>query len=121
MNYKALKWVIDWILNSHKCPSCNSLINESWVDIIWAAWSTVNIDISCTTCWKHSIIKAEVAQVDVNSLGNWKKIDPQILKDQILSKINLSKNTNNLSKEDLDDLNNKISNENISISDLFTD
>lgn len=74
MNYQALKWMLESIVKSYKCPSCNNLISENNVDIIWAAWTTVNIDIECSICKKHSMIKAEMTQInlwEINFSKEW--------------------------------------------------
>lgn len=120
MNYKALKWVIDWLINSHKCPNCNSSINESSIDIIWAAWSTINIDISCPSCDKHSMVKAEIAQIDVsnlkvNDIKNWN------IKKQIINQLKWWSKNKNLKESDISELTNKLKKTNINIWDLLGD
>ena len=96
MNFQSLKWMIESVVSSYKCPECNSWVNDSNVDIIWAAWTTINIDIECSNCWKHSMIKTEVLHLDLTknisqeniaklkeSLlnSNWKLINNPTIKD----------------------------------------
>ena len=69
MNYAALKWMVDSLIKSYKCPSCNNPVSEDNVDIIWAAWTTVNMDIWCTKCKKHSMIKVEVVWIDLTEMN----------------------------------------------------
>lgn len=69
MNYQTLKWMIENFIKTYKCPWCWSSANDSLVDIIGAAWNTINIDIECPNCKKHSMIKAEVAQIDINNIN----------------------------------------------------
>ena len=70
MNYKALKWMIDNLTSTYTCPECNSNVDEWGVDIIWAAWTTINIDIECSNCGKHSMIKSEVITLDLSGIQN---------------------------------------------------
>lgn len=65
MNFKALKWMIDSLVKSYKCPECWNDVNDNNVDVIWAAGTTVNIDIECPSCGKHSMIKSEVMSLDL--------------------------------------------------------
>ena len=90
MNYQWLKAMIESLVKSYKCPECSSEVNETNVDIVWAAWSTVNIDVECPKCEKHSMIKAEVLAVDV-----WK--------------INISKENIEKIKENLKNIGSKLS------------
>ena len=65
MSYEGLKAMIESLINTYKCPECSSKVIDNDVDIVWAAWNTVNIDIECSKCKKHSLIKAEVFPVDL--------------------------------------------------------
>jgi len=120
MNYKALKWVIDWLIKSHKCTNCWSFINEEWIDIVWAAWTTVNIDITCPSCDKHSIIKAEIAQVNVSNL-NINNIKNWNIKDEIIKQLKWNKSIKTISDSDISKLNEKLKKDDIKINDLFDD
>lgn len=73
MNYQALKTMIESVTSKYRCPSCNSTVNDSSLDIIGAAGTSINIDITCPKCEKHSMIKAEVMNIDVANM----KIDPK--------------------------------------------
>ena len=66
MNFQSLKWMIESIIKSFKCSECQSIINDSNIDMIWAAWSTINIDIVCSNCWKHSMVKTEILAIDLS-------------------------------------------------------
>jgi len=65
MNYWALKWLIETVVQEYTCPECNSKIANENIDIVWAAWNTINIDIECSSCWKHSMVKSEVLMFDL--------------------------------------------------------
>jgi len=116
MNYKALKWMIDNLTKTYACPECNSEVDEWSVDIIWAAWTTINIDIECVNCWKHSMIKSEVITLDLSQIQNipwiqgaiWNivpqiaQIDPKLLiKDEQIVELNKDLKKTNIWVEDL--------------------
>jgi hypothetical protein len=61
--------MIENFIKTYKCPSCSATTDESLVDIIGAAGNTINIDIECSACKKHSMIKAEVAQIDMSNIS----------------------------------------------------
>jgi len=67
MNFKALKWMIDSLVKTYKCPECGNEVNDNNVDVIWAAGTTINIDIECPKCGKHSMIKSEVMSLDLTN------------------------------------------------------
>ena len=69
MNFQSIKWMIESLIKTYKCPECNEWISESNVDIIWAAWSTINIDIECPSCWKHSMLKTEILAINLTEKG----------------------------------------------------
>jgi DNA-directed RNA polymerase subunit RPC12/RpoP len=112
MNYLALKNLIDTITKTYKCPECWEEVDESAVDIMWAAWNTINIDIECNHCWKHSIMKAEVAYL-------WSNVITKDFIEKIKSSI-WKKNKKDLLKDkDIIELNNKLKKQKINIEDLF--
>ena len=55
MNFWALKWLVENVVKNYKCPECNSEINDNSIDVVWAAWNTVNIDIECSNCQSTDI------------------------------------------------------------------
>lgn len=117
MNYKALKWMIDNLTKSYKCPECNSEVNESNVDIIWAAGTTINIDIECNNCGKHSMIKSEVITLDLTKIQNVNELKEK-LKDSTTKKIEV--NPKNLIKdEEIVELNKDLKQNNLWVQDLF--
>jgi len=116
MNFGALKWLVENVMNNYKCPECNSEINDSNIDVIWAAWNTVNIDIECSKCWKHSMIKSEVMTFDLSKIPltedkmnylkkglsklaqwNWKPM----IKDEQIVELNKSLKKDNFNVSDL--------------------
>ena len=73
MNYQSLKWMIESIIKWYKCPGCHWLVSDANIDIIWAAGSTINIDIECSNCKKHSMIKSEVVSINLTDLTQAKQ------------------------------------------------
>ena len=119
MNFWALKWLVENVVRNYKCPECNSEINDNNIDVVWAAWNTVNIDIECSSCWKHSMIKSEVMSVDLSNLPIEKEKLEKIKMQ--LWKIKTSKNTKIIKDEQIVDLSKNLKQEKINVSDLFWD
>jgi len=119
MNYQSLKWMIESIINSYKCPECKTQVNESNIDIIWAAWSTINIDIECYGCWKHSMIKTEV--LSLNLTNNWLLSDNIEKLKKTLLNLNPNIITNNtiIKDEEIVDLNRNLKKKSLNVSELL--
>ena len=125
MNFQTLKWMIDSLVKSYKCPMCHSHVNEGNIDIIGAAGTTVNIDVSCNTCEKHSMIKIEVMGIDLtkntlnkDTLAELKSRFKNISWDVEV----LSNNPEDAIKdENIVDLNKNLKSQNLSVEDLFKD
>lgn len=121
MNFQSLKWMIESLIKSYKCPECSTGVTDTNIDIIWAAWTTINIDIECPNCWKHSMIKTEVLSIDLTN----KKISPENiekLKSSFLNKwatiIQWNKSINDT---EIVDLNKNLRKRKLNVSDLFWD
>ena len=71
MIYEAMKWLIDWLVSTYKCE-CGSSIKDSDVDIVWAAWNTLNLDVMCPKCGRHWMIKSQLVMMDLNWLSQFK-------------------------------------------------
>ena len=77
MNFWMLKHMVDNLISAYTCPFCGSKnISEQNIDIMWAAWNTVNIDMQCPSCKKHFMAKTEVIHMDASTanLDTLKKI-----------------------------------------------
>lgn len=113
--------MIESLIKSYKCPECNSWVSEANIDIIWAAWSTINIDIECANCWKHSMVKTEVLSIDLTN----KQISPeniQKLKQSLLAKnwkVIIPKNS--IKDTEIVDLNKDLKKRKFNVSDLLWD
>jgi len=126
MNYKTLKWMLESLVKVYKCPICNEEINENNVDIVWAAGNTVNIDIECQNCKKHSMIKAEINSVNLIPLNLWENWVEWIKKSFEGIKWQLTNNeiTNNdkkITDIEIVKLNKKLKNSNLNAKDLFSE
>ncbi len=107
MNYQVLKSMIDNLIQSYRCNECNNTISEKDIDIIWAAWNSVNIDVFCPNCKRHAMIKSQVLQMDITNLF-WLK--------------NNSLNFNNPIKDkEMIELSKELKNKNLNVKDLFSD
>ena len=128
MNYQMFKSIIDSLIKNFTCPNCNSTAQENNIDIVWAAWSTVNIDIWCATCGKHTMVKAEMAQVDLWDVSNFdaNKIDMLKiwLKKQLETKlkwiIENPKEKILINDNEIINLKNILKKENIKVQDFFS-
>lgn len=129
MNYQALRWLIDNLVQSYKCPECWNWVVEANIDIIWAAWNTINVDVECSKCQKHSMIKSEVLSIN---LWEFKQAKDTLLKlknnlENIKSNLDLSKNVSYkkpldlkmIKDEEIVDLNSKLKTKDFKVEDLF--
>ena len=111
MNYQALKSMIESLIKSYKCNECGSNITEENIDIVWAAWNNVNIDIECPNCKKHAMVKSQVMQIDINNI-KWLKNSLLNLKNKIETPIK---------DEEMIKLSKDLKNRNLNVKDLFND
>jgi hypothetical protein len=121
MNYLSLKWMIESIIKSYKCPECSGEINESNIDIIWAAWSTINIDIECYWCGKHSMIKTEVLSLDLSNKWLSQENIEKIKKSLISLNNNIALNLPKIKDEEIVGLNKDLKKESLKVSELLWD
>lgn len=119
MNFQSIKWMIESLVKNYKCPECWEWITDSNVDIMWAAGSTINIDIECYACWKHSMVKTEVLAINLSEKGisaeNIEKLKNTLLKVN-WNKLN-SKNT--INDEEIVWLNKDLKKGKLNVSDLL--
>lgn len=78
MNYLILKNIIENVVKNFLCPACHVHIAEQDLEVVWAAWNTVNVSVKCPSCNKNAMIKTEVAQIDFQNIENGQL--PQALK-----------------------------------------
>lgn len=117
MNYQIFKSIIESIIANFKCESCMSWVSENNIEIIWAAWGSLNVDVVCPSCSKHTVVRAEVANVNLWAVS-WK----QELKEKLVKTFsNIVKNDNNLKLNDkvITDLSKALKTENIKVQDFL--
>lgn len=130
MNYQMLKILLDSLVLNFTCPSCNNKVFDNSLEIVGAAWNSINLDIFCPTCEKHTFVKAEVSQINLWNLVNLNKENLQDFKQKLLEKlsgINLKK-TNfwetrkieaKINEKEILELREIFKNENINVWDIF--
>lgn len=132
MNFKALKGMIESLVKTYKCPECWAEVNDNNVDVIGAAGTTINIDVECPNCGKHSMIKSEVMSLDLTKAN----ITPDKLMQikETLSKLNTwnvtaqvldtqedTQNLESIKDEEIVDLNKELKQGDLNVSDLLWD
>ncbi len=121
MNFQALKWMINNLIKTFKCPECDSSVSEQNVEIIWAAWSNINIDIWCPKCQKHSMVRAEVMPIDFKNL-NINKKNLNSIKDNLMglqNKIEQRKKSESIKDEEIVKLNQNLKKQKLNVKDLL--
>lgn len=119
--------MLESLVKVYKCPICNAEIIENSVDIVWAAWNTVNIDIECHNCKKHSMIKAEINNVHLLPLSLWEtwvewfKKNLQNIKSQITTSDITANKNGKITDTEIVKLDKKLKEKNLNVSDLFND
>ena len=120
MNFQSLKWMIDSLVKSYKCPKCGTWITDANVDIIWAAWTTINIDIACDNCWKHSMVKTEVLALNLSDKGISAKNIEKIKQTLLAWNWNtLNTSINKIKDKEIIDLNKDLKKSKLNVSDLL--
>lgn len=121
MNFQALKWMIENLVKTFKCPECSSTVSEQNVEIMWTAWSNINIDIWCPNCEKHSMVRAEVMSVDFKGL-NIAKENLDSIKNNLMwlqNRISHNKKTESIKDEEIVQLNKDLKKQKLNITDLL--
>jgi len=113
MIYKTLKSLVDGLKTSYKCQDCQTWVNESDIDIVWAAWNTVNFDVICPKCGKHWIVKSQLMMMDL-----WWLTEIQHSIDNIKDKLKTESDLK-ITDSEIVDLDKNLKNEKINASDLF--
>lgn len=121
MNFKGLKSMIQNLVSSYTCPDCWSNTKEENIDIMWAAGTTINIDIECSECGKHSLLKTEVLSLDASKISFWEK-EIQLLRSLLQQNgVQKSWNDHKMKDEEIVNLDKELKKENLNISDLFSE
>ncbi len=122
MNFQALKWLIDNLIEGFKCPDCNEKSSSEYVEIIWAAGTNINLEIMCPKCNKISSLRTQMQTITIPidtiiSDENLKIQEMDIMKDK-LSKIEHF-NENSIKDSQIISLNKNLKSTNFSMEALF--
>ena len=126
MNYQILKSIIDSIVKNFKCEACSSSTIDWNIDIVWAAWNTLNLDVLCPNCWKHSIIRAEVSNINLGIVWDISNLKQNLINnlnnfDEINNKKTIPNFYNwvNINDKNIVDLSKKLKNNKLNVEDLL--
>lgn len=115
--------MIEGLIEWYNCPHCSAKAKEDMVDIVGAAGNTVNIDVTCHECSKHSIIKAEVRQMNITNLNmSPERVQATLQAIQEKTGKNISLDTHIFEKindEQIVDLSKKLKKESLNVSDFL--
>lgn len=129
MNYQMLKTLLESLLINFKCPNCQWQATDNNIEIVWAAWNSINLDIFCSVCQKHTFVKSEVSQINLWNIVDLKPENISEFKEKLtkkLSKINLWKNENTtknidskINEKEIIELRKLFKNKHIKVEDLL--
>jgi hypothetical protein len=57
------------------------------IEIVWAAGTSVNLDVFCPNCEKHTFVKAEVSQINLWNIVDLKSENIEELKQKLYDKL----------------------------------
>ena len=116
MNFQSLKIMVDNLIQTYTCPSCQSEVSDKNVEVIWTAGTNLNVDVECPNCWKHAMIRSQVVSIELPAL-NLSQEQLEWLKWQIWT-IDV-KNKNTIKDEQIIEINRTIKKNNCSVEELF--
>ena len=114
MNFEALNWLINSILDWYLCPHCWAKVDKRNINIKNIDWNAVTLDIFCKVCKKNSIVKSEIVSIDLAKHLNEQQLG--VLKNT-LNKGKLK--IGNISDSEIVKLDKDLKKENVNVSDLF--
>jgi len=116
MNFQSLKIMIDNLVQTYTCPSCQSEVGDTNVEVVGTAGTNINVEVGCPNCGKHAIVRAQVLTLDLPSL-NISQEQLEWLKGQAWT-IGL-RNKNAIKDTQIVELNRTIKKRNCSVEELF--
>ena len=114
MNFEALNWLINSILDWYLCPHGWAKVDKRNINIKNIDWNAVTLDIFCKVCKKNSIVKSEIVSIDLAKHLNEQQLG--VLKNT-LNKGKLK--IGNISDSEIVKLDKDLKKENVNVSDLF--
>jgi len=104
MRFESIETLINSVLATYRCPECESQTNKNNIEILWIAWTSVNLDIICPKCHTHSLFASQMLQMNIN-LDKFKNT--------------LNKNLKKISDQEIVSLNKDLKKDKINVEDLF--
>lgn len=120
MNYQMLKILIDSLIKNFKCPNCQSNITQNNLEVVWAAWTSINLDVNCPVCEKHTFVKAEISQINLWNIVDLKKENIDEIKQKLSNIVQWVKDLDNqINDKEILQLRDILKCEHIKVEDLF--
>lgn len=126
MNYQILKTLLDSLISNFKCPECSSWVSEKNIEIVGAAGTSVNLDLMCPNCEKHTFVKAEVSQINLWNIIDLKSENIEELKKKLSNQLSSMKSSNwlneikaQIQEKEILELRDILKNENINVEDFL--
>ncbi len=110
MIYEAMKWLVEWLVDSYKCE-CGSWVSEKNIDIVGAAWNTVNFDLVCPKCGKHWIVKSQIMIINQDMKDSIENIKEKLI---------WNNSSKQISDIQITNLRKDLKEKQINVSDLFS-
>ena len=82
MIYEALKWTVEQLIEQYECPECSCGISDNDINIIWAAGTSINMEVICPECKLSEFVEAQVFTLDLSKITQ-KQVKVDLLKDKI--------------------------------------
>ena len=82
MIYEALKWTVEQLIEQYECPECRCGISNNDINIIWAAGTSINMEVICPECKLSEFVEAQVFTLDLSKITQ-KQVKVDLLKDKI--------------------------------------
>ncbi len=116
-----MKNLIESLIQNFTCPDCSQKVNDTNAEVVWAAWNAVNLDLICPNCGKHTMVRAEMQNISLQSLPGFDKVRETVSKElkTRLTKAWIKDSKNKLNDKVIVDVNNLLKQENINVDDFL--
>ncbi len=119
MNYQLLKNLLDSLVLNFKCPECFEGVKDNNIEVVWAAWNSINLDILCQKCQKHTFIKAEANQLNIWNIMNLKWLSKEEIAKKIIWNIKKEIPKNEIKENQILELRDIFKTKNINVTDFL--
>ena len=119
MNYQLLKNLLDSLVLNFKCPECFAEVKDNNIEVVWAAWNSINLDILCQKCQKHTFIKAEANQLNIWNIMNLKWLSKEEIAKKIMWNIKKETPKNEIKENQILELRDIFKTKNINVTDFL--